>query len=280
MADPAEAMPETSRNFIQLWAESFSLVLGQIAGAPFPMTMMAAEKGADRPTAAETDALLTATIAGPASGELSFRVPLAAAQVLAKLLMPDETASAELTADARSALEELFRQVAGHVATSGRTMLPGLGVTVALGEAPTWSPAAEGLIASAGGAPQAVTMEWKMSAALSAALVSVTTGTSAAPDAQTSSPPDDMSDSADLNKLGFFMDLDLEVTIRFGGRNVFLKDVLELGPGSVLELDREVQDPADLLLDGKLIARGEVVMVGGNYGLRVAEVFTAIPPVA
>jgi flagellar motor switch protein FliN/FliY len=71
------------------------------------------------------------------------------------------------------------------------------------------------------------------------------------------------------------MDLELEVTLRFGGRNLLLKDVLELGPGSVLELDRQVQEPADLLLDGKMIARGEVVMVNGNYGLRVSEVFTS-----
>jgi flagellar motor switch protein FliN/FliY len=53
-----------------------------------------------------------------------------------------------------------------------------------------------------------------------------------------------------------------------------LKEILELGPGSVLELDREVQDPADLCLDGKLIARGEVVVVDGNFGLRVAEIFS------
>lgn len=42
----------------------------------------------------------------------------------------------------------------------------------------------------------------------------------------------------------------------------------------MLELDREIQDAADLLLDGKLIARGEVVVVHGNFGLRVTEVFT------
>jgi flagellar motor switch protein FliN len=84
----------------------------------------------------------------------------------------------------------------------------------------------------------------------------------------------DTRSASGADKLGFFMDLELEVTLRFGGRNLLLKDVFELGPGSVLELDREVQDAADLLLDGKLIARGEVVIVNGNYGLRVSEVFT------
>jgi len=58
---------------------------------------------------------------------------------------------------------------------------------------------------------------------------------------------------------------------------MFLRDILELGAGSVLELDREIQDPADLLLDGKLIARGEVVVVDGNFGLRVTEVVSVSP---
>ncbi|SRR5216684_3140552 len=60
--------------------------------------------------------------------------------------------------------------------------------------------------------------------------------------------------------------------VRFGGRDILLREILELSAGSVLELDREVQDPADLLLDGKLIARGEVVVVDGNFGMRIIEV--------
>jgi flagellar motor switch protein FliN len=112
-----------------------------------------------------------------------------------------------------------------------------------------------------------------MSAALTAAL-----GTPAAPLASANLAQEERGEvriASDPGRLGFFMDMELEVTLRFGGRNLLLKDVLELGPGSVLELDRQVQEPADLLLDGKLIARGEVVIVNGNYGLRVSEVFTS-----
>ena len=273
MASPAEPRPNPAHKFMQLWAESLSLVLGQIAGVPFPM--MPAEATPEKPAVAETDVLLTATIAGPAPGELSFRVPLVRALILAKLFMQEESAPAELTADGRSALEELFRQVAGYVATSGRATLPGIAVTVALGETPTWAPASSGWIDSATGAPESIAIEWKMSAALSAALTSPPTDAVATAGIQYLNTSGETPGTADLDKLGFFMDLELEVTLRFGGRNLLLKDVLELGPGSVLELDREVQDPADLLLDGKLIARGEVVMVNGNYGLRVSEVFTA-----
>jgi len=63
----------------------------------------------------------------------------------------------------------------------------------------------------------------------------------------------------------------LAVTLRFGGRRMLLKDILDLCTGSVVELDQELQDPVELLLDGKPVARGEVVVVDGNYGLRVTE---------
>ena len=75
--------------------------------------------------------------------------------------------------------------------------------------------------------------------------------------------------------MSMFMDVELGVTLRFGGRRMLLRDILELNSGSVVELDRQVQDPADLLLDGRIIARGEVVVVDGNYGLRVLELVPA-----
>jgi flagellar motor switch protein FliN/FliY len=53
--------------------------------------------------------------------------------------------------------------------------------------------------------------------------------------------------------------------------------VLDLSPGAVVELDRRIQEPVDLLLDGKLVAHGEVVVIDGNYGLRVTDIFP-LPP--
>jgi flagellar motor switch protein FliN/FliY len=268
-ANPA---PGETRKFIQLWAESLSLVLGQIAGKPFPA--MPAEIAGERPAVSADDVFLTAAIAGPAPGELCFRLPAASALVMAGLFMQEEPAS-DLTADRRSALEELFRQVAGYVTTSGRASLPGISITVSLGQAPTEPAAASGWIDSATGAPHAISLEWHLNAALNAALDSPAASSPSEKAPQYISADDDRPAAADLSRLDFFMDLELEVKLRFGGRNLLLKEVLELGPGSVLELDRDIHDPADLLLDGKLIARGEVVMVNGNYGLRVSEVFTS-----
>ena len=67
------------------------------------------------------------------------------------------------------------------------------------------------------------------------------------------------------------MNVQLGVTLRFGCRQMLLRDVLDLNAGAVFELDRKLEAPVDLLLDGRLIARGEVVVVDGNYGLRVTE---------
>ncbi|MGA2534424.1 MAG: flagellar motor switch protein FliN [Terracidiphilus sp.] len=74
------------------------------------------------------------------------------------------------------------------------------------------------------------------------------------------------------HNLKLVMDVELNVSLRFGQRQLPLREVLELSSGSVIELDRLVDEPVDLFLDGKLIARGEAVIVDGNYGLRVTEI--------
>ncbi|HEY3625628.1 MAG TPA: FliM/FliN family flagellar motor switch protein [Terracidiphilus sp.] len=68
------------------------------------------------------------------------------------------------------------------------------------------------------------------------------------------------------------MDVELEAALRFGCREMPLGEILELGPGDVVELDRQVSDPVDLIVGDKIVARGDVVLVNGNFGLRVTEV--------
>ncbi len=72
--------------------------------------------------------------------------------------------------------------------------------------------------------------------------------------------------------LGLVMDVELNVALRFGQRQLSLREVMDLSSGSVVELDREVDEPVELILDGRVIARGEAVIVDGNYGVRVTEV--------
>jgi flagellar motor switch protein FliN/FliY len=68
------------------------------------------------------------------------------------------------------------------------------------------------------------------------------------------------------------MEVELDASVRFGSREMELKELLELGPGDVVELDRHVADPVDLIVGDRIVARGEVVLVNGNFGLRVTDV--------
>ena len=68
------------------------------------------------------------------------------------------------------------------------------------------------------------------------------------------------------------LDVELDASLRFGCREMPLGEILDLGPGDVVQLDRHISDPVDLIVGDKIVARGEVVLVNGNFGLRVTEV--------
>jgi flagellar motor switch protein FliN/FliY len=68
------------------------------------------------------------------------------------------------------------------------------------------------------------------------------------------------------------LDIELEASLRFGCREMALSEILDLGPGDVVELDRHASDPVDLIVGDKIVARGEAVLVNGNFGLRVTDV--------
>jgi flagellar motor switch protein FliN/FliY len=79
-----------------------------------------------------------------------------------------------------------------------------------------------------------------------------------------------------LTHLDLLLDVPLEATLRFGSADLLLRDVLSAAPGTLIELNRELQEPADLLVAGKLIARGEVVVINGCFGLRVTQLVTPL----
>ena len=87
------------------------------------------------------------------------------------------------------------------------------------------------------------------------------------PAAPAQTPPAGLSSGIEL-----LLDVELEATLRFGCREMPLGELLDLGPGDVVQLDRHVADPVDLIVGDKIVARGEVVLVNGNFGLRVLEV--------
>ncbi len=70
------------------------------------------------------------------------------------------------------------------------------------------------------------------------------------------------------------MDIPLNVEVVVGSTVLQIKELINLGPGSVLELDRETTEPIDIKVNGKLIAKGELVVVGEKFGIRITEIYS------
>ena len=68
-------------------------------------------------------------------------------------------------------------------------------------------------------------------------------------------------------------DIPIPVSVELGHTELSLRDILELGEGSIVSLDRLAGEPLDLKVGGQLIAQGEVVAIDDNYGLRITNVF-------
>jgi flagellar motor switch protein FliN len=90
-------------------------------------------------------------------------------------------------------------------------------------------------------------------------------------DAATESVPPGRRSPTSVN-YDLLLEVELDASVRFGSCELELKELLELGPGDVVELDRHLSDPVELIVGDKIVARGEVVLVNGNFGLRVTEV--------
>ncbi len=71
------------------------------------------------------------------------------------------------------------------------------------------------------------------------------------------------------------LDVPVQVSVELGRRTVPIGDVVQLGPGSVVELGKAAGESLDVLVNGKLVARGEAVVVGEKYGIRIVEVIGA-----
>ncbi len=83
------------------------------------------------------------------------------------------------------------------------------------------------------------------------------------------------SSGAEIN-LDALLDIPVTLSVEIGRSRVPIKQLVSLSQGSVIELDREVSEPLDLLVNGKLMARGEVVVVDGQFGLRLIDIVS--PP--
>jgi len=92
----------------------------------------------------------------------------------------------------------------------------------------------------------------------------------ARPASSTPPPPleDDLGDAANL---GVLLDIDMKVTVELGRTRMAVRDILDLAPGSVVELAKPPSEPVDLLVNGVLTARGEVVVVDDHFAIRITK---------
>src|SRR5260221_14792510 len=75
--------------------------------------------------------------------------------------------------------------------------------------------------------------------------------------------------------LDLLLDVEITVAVEVGRTQISLEEVLSLVPGSVVALDKKAEEPVDLRVNGKLVVRGEVVLVDDNYGLRITQIVDA-----
>lgn len=282
-----------------LWGDSMCQVLGQITSSS-----PKADLNAD--TAKLADGEWLCFEAGKAlAGNQAIHLSAADAGRLARMLLAESPAdTSPLSADHRNALTELFRQIAGVMATNieDRTAEK-VEFRFLNAKAPAWSATQKICLQIHGEKLPALTIRMCCDAELDAAIArpsvvpdstaqatrerslgekeepGVSFVSSGSSGVASKAPQQDVPAEPRLpidRSLEMFLDVNLDVTLRFGERQMMLGDIMELGAGAVVELDRQIQEPVELLVSGRVVARGEVVIVSGNYGLRITEVVSSV----
>jgi flagellar motor switch protein FliN len=306
-----DALPEiyvSDQDFAQIWADATARVLESLHGKPFTATPRPPAAAETAVAASGESFWMRFAASGAISGKIAFQFTRSDGVRLAQLLAGEPMdGSASFNEAHADAMQEAFRQFAGVAATACKSKYGGeVQFQLEPGGEPDWKPG--GYAAWIFAAPEIAPLQWTLLLnsdlrdALSASRGSkeATPAAAAPPEpalepapapetpAAPAPPPaieepavfsapatsaaaagDDAPVPANLDLL---LDVALDASLRFGQREMLLKDVLELRPGSVIELDRKLQEPAELLVAGRVIARGEVVIVDGNYGLRITDI--------
>lgn len=76
--------------------------------------------------------------------------------------------------------------------------------------------------------------------------------------------------------IGLLMDINMEMTVELGRTKMSIKEILGMGEGTIIELDKLAGEPVDILVNNKRIAKGEVVVIDENFGVRVTEIISPL----
>jgi flagellar motor switch protein FliN/FliY len=247
-----------------VFRKSFSDVLSQTFASPWSVEIAQEEA----PAPEDGSLCYGLSPSGSLQGNAAFQLRSTDARSLGqKLLKEPADATSELNPDHKQAIEGLLRQVAQQAAAAFKSQYGEVGLQVSSIEAPSWPGVTVLLVASAGPAGT-LSLQVRLGNELLAALPVAPVAAVGPVEPAAANVPED-------SNLDLLLGVDLSLTLRFGQRTLTLREILDLSSGSVIELDRRVQEPADLLLGDRLIARGEVVIVDSNYGLRITEVCDA-----
>jgi flagellar motor switch protein FliN/FliY len=292
MSPQAGSKSETYR---QIWSESLALLLSRMAAVEWHVqTKSQSDSDAAAAVPDGYTAFARIRVAGGAglAGEQCFSFAAADLAALLGIFLGEEvTLAGELDATQTEGLEELVRQWTGLAASALKPEFGEVSLQVTL-EAASQAPTGEATRLQAGDGTRSIAVAMQLDDALvraleqldprpplesaapspSSSLLNLELSSPAVPPRQLERASPQIEELLRQGNLELLMDVELAVMLRFGSRQATLREVLDLATGAVLELDREIQEPVDLVLNGRVIARGEVVVVDGNYGLRVIEV--------
>jgi flagellar motor switch protein FliN len=272
-AETSELAPRVAEYF-DLWGQLIAAGLTRIRNEEMTLAPVAAGAGESSEGLALPEGVWTRLFGGKA-GEQAFFLEAADALRLAQWLSASTESETLLAPEARDAIVQFFQQIATTI-----PMKDWVGAECELEaseiQIPAWASTAESAYRVTAPEGASIVVHARLSHDFEMAIQPAKGQPELAPPPPPPIPPAFARAAKPRDgNLDLLMDVELEATLRFGSREMLLGDVLNLVPGSVLELDQQVQDPVELLIGNKVIAWGEVVTVDGNYGLRVTALASA-----
>jgi flagellar motor switch protein FliN len=244
-----------SRTPMDLFVEALSTAAGQALSAKTSAAWTVTVDEKPKPIPGDTQPLTLLLIAEPSKAEAAIQISLENTLTLAAALMGTAAATQfkpEHAQAVQAILAEACDKAAGVVA--------GTQAKLQIAKAISWTPTTQFSLTAAEGTSKTIQLQLLFGAGWPQA----TTPAETAP-----APPPQVGKGVNVSLLE---NVEIAVTLQFGERRLPLREIGDLRSGSVIELDKNVQDPAELLLGDRVVARGEVVIVDGNYGLRITEV--------
>ncbi|GAA9381542.1 flagellar motor switch protein FliY [Helicobacter pylori] len=219
---------------------------------------------------------------------IELLAPVVLVTALSDLMLGGEGASKEeMDSDDLDAFKEMASNIFGAIATSlkSQELLPKLNFTTINAEIAKELPKKEDYA-------KAMVFSFKMEAIKESQIILLTTAAferqfekthkeekeetikSAAEATEEVKTHDASLENIEIRNISMLLDVKLNVKVRIGQKKMILKDVVSMDIGSVVELDQLVNDPLEILVDDKVIAKGEVVIVDGNFGIQITDIGT------